>query len=183
MRLRPAVWLVALLIAGLDQATKAWAIRDLSHPDGHVVPLMGRYLSLRLEYNDGAALSLLGHTTWLVTLIMLSVTVLVLWFHGRANGIFGILVFGAALGGALGNLYDRFFRGVGMGRGPVVDMINYNGYFTGNVADIAIVLAAAAVIIASWTGTNILLPPRDAATPESVSVSAPAKKTDEVNPT
>jgi signal peptidase II len=156
VRLRPAVWLVALVVAGLDQTTKVLAIRELS--DGHRVSLLGHYLSLGLVYNDGAALSLLRNATWFVTLVMVIITVVVLWFHGRARGFLGVFVFGAALGGAIGNLYDRFFRGTGLGRGSVVDMINYNDFFTGNVADIAIVSAATVVIVASWTGRNIVHP-------------------------
>ncbi len=158
MRLRPAVWLVALAVAGIDRATKEWAVHALH--DGHSVPIVGSVLRLTLVYNDGAALSILGHQTIVVTMVMISVTILLLWFHGRARGLLGVVVFGAALGGAMGNLYDRFFIGVGMGRGPVIDMICYGRFFIGNVADIAIVLAAAATIVASWTGRSVLSPPR-----------------------
>lgn len=122
------------------------------------VPVLGSFIELRLVYNEGAALSILGHQTVIVTIVMVAIAALLIWSHGRAKGLLGVLVFGAALGGAFGNLYDRFFVGVGWGRGPVIDMIDYGGVFIGNVADIAIVLAAAATIVASWRGSHIMLP-------------------------
>jgi len=54
---------------------------------------------------------------------------------------------GLLLGGAAGNLIDRLARAPGPGRGRVVDFIDYHGWFTGNVADIAIVVSAALLIV------------------------------------
>lgn len=151
---RPAVWLVALVIAVADQASKVWALHALE--DGRRIDIIGDTLGLELVRNPGAALSLLDGATWVVTLIMLAVTVGLLWFHGRAQGFLGVLVFGAALGGAIGNLGDRLFRAPSFGQGHVIDMINYNDYFTGNVADIAIVGAATVAVLSSWFGVHLL---------------------------
>lgn len=156
MRIRIAVWLTALLVCGIDQVTKWWAINHLH--DGHSVPIIGDFLSLKLVYNEGAALSILGNFGVVITIVMILILVALVWLHGRAIGFFGIAVFGLAMGGAMGNLIDRFARGVGWGRGPVIDMINYGDFFIGNVADIAIVFAAAATIAISWTGNRILAP-------------------------
>jgi signal peptidase II len=76
----------------------------------------------------------------------------------RARGRLGVTIIGFALGGALGNLSDRLFRTPGPGRGEVVDMIGYYHWFVGNVADIAIVGAAAAAIFAVWRGVSLLEP-------------------------
>ncbi len=73
-------------------------------------------------------------------------------------------LFGIGLGGAICNLIDRLFRAPGFGQGHVVDMINYNGWFVGNVADIAIVGAAIGVAVLSAFGVRLLEPK---ATPES----------------
>ena len=62
---------------------------------------------------------------------------------------------GLVLGGAVGNLIDRLLREPGFLRGHVIDFIDYGGYFVGNVADIAIVLAAAGIIILSLGGWEI----------------------------
>jgi signal peptidase II len=160
MKTRLAVWLVAFVVFALDYATKAWAIHALS--DGHKINVIGSRLTLKLVYNEGAALSILGNFGVAITIFMIIVIGVLLWYHGRAAGAYSIVVFGAALGGAFGNLFDRLSRGVGWGRGPVVDMINYNDFFIGNVADIAIVCAAAATIAASWTNVSILRPKGEA---------------------
>jgi signal peptidase II len=67
---------------------------------------------------------------------------------------------GLILGGALGNLVDRFFRAPGPGRGQVVDFIDYFGLFIGNVADIAIVGAAAFIAVLSLRGVSATGEPR-----------------------
>ena len=68
------------------------------------------------------------------------------------------IALGLLLGGALGNLVDRFFRPPGPGRGHVVDFIDYFGWFVGNVADIAIVVAAGIIMVLAFTGTSIAGP-------------------------
>jgi signal peptidase II len=156
MTLRPAVWLVALAVVVIDQTTKWWAEANLA--DGHHVSVIGDYLTLQLEYNSGAALSVLRGSTWIVTGVMLVVTVWLISHIRRVQGRTGILIIGFALGGALGNLSDRILRGPGPGRGAVVDMIGYYHWFVGNVADIAIVGAALAAILAVWRGVAILAP-------------------------
>ena len=94
----------------------------------------------------------------MVTTVMVAVLVLLVWLHPRANGALGVFIFGIAIGGALGNITDRFYQGVGWGSGPVIDMIKYGNLFIGNVADAAIVFAAALTIIAAWMGKRILKP-------------------------
>ncbi len=65
---------------------------------------------------------------------------------------------GLLLGGALGNLVDRFLRAPGPGRGHVVDFIDYFGLFVGNVADIAIVVAAGLIMVLTFRGTSLAGP-------------------------
>ena len=151
---RPALWLVALGVLLLDQATKFWALHALD--GGRSIDLAGEWFGLELVRNSGAALSLLGGTTWAVTIIMVIVTGGLVWYSRRATGTFALVLFGAALGGALGNLGDRLFREPSFGQGHVVDMIRYGDWFVGNVADIAIVGAAALAIVSSWLGAHLL---------------------------
>lgn len=156
MKRRATVWVVALAVLVLDQATKAWALHSLS--DGHRVALVGDWLGLRLVSNSGAAFSLLEGHTWIVTAVMLAVLGALIWFHGRAHRWWGAVIFGAAIGGALGNLGDRLFRAPSFGQGHVVDMIEYGDWFVGNVADIAVVGAAIAAVIISWTPLAVMEP-------------------------
>jgi signal peptidase II len=156
MTLRPAVWLVALAVVVVDQTSKWWAESALV--DDRHVRLIGGYLTLQLEYNSGAALSVLRGSTWVVTGVMLVVTVWLISHIRRVRGRLGVAIIGFALGGALGNLSDRLLRAPGPGQGKVVDMIGYYHWFVGNVADIAIVGAAAAAILAVWRGVYLLEP-------------------------
>ncbi len=65
------------------------------------------------------------------------------------------VVLGLLLGGALGNLIDRLFRAPGPLRGHVVDFLDYYTFFVGNVADIAIVVAALGMMWLTLRGVEI----------------------------
>ena len=145
--------MVAAVIAVIDQATKYLAEDRLT--PGVVVPLIGDYLGLQLIYNPGAAFSLATGMTWVLTIIMVVVIVVVLRVARRLRSTAWTVALGLLLGGALGNLYDRLLRDPGFGRGHVVDFINYNGWFVGNVADIAIVAAAVLIALLALLGREV----------------------------
>ncbi len=65
------------------------------------------------------------------------------------------ITLGLLLGGAIGNLIDRLFRYPGFAHGHVVDFIGYWNWFTGNVADIAIVVAAVMLALLSVRGIGL----------------------------
>lgn len=156
MRVRPAVWLAATLVVAIDVFTKQWALSALEPGVRHVI--VGDALSLQLVFNSGAAFSLGEDYTWVLTVVAAVVTGGIVYYARRARTPLAIALMGVALGGALGNLIDRLFRGPGFGRGHVVDMINYNNVFVGNVADIAIVGAAVVFVALSLFGKRLLGP-------------------------
>jgi signal peptidase II len=153
---RPALWLVAAAVVIIDQASKQWAINSLS--PGESLELLGRWLTIELVRNPGAALSLGENHTWIITLVGIAVSVAIIIYAKRAQSSLAVWLFGIGLGGAISNLIDRVFREPGFGQGHVVDMINYNGWFVGNIADIAIVGAAIAFALLSLFGVRILEP-------------------------
>lgn len=145
MAVRLASLGIAASVLVVDQLTKALALRSLD--DGRVTHLLGDLLSLRLVANAGAAFSIGTGSTWVFTILALAVSIFVT--REIARGVtnrWWVVTLGALLGGALGNLADRVFRPPALGRGHVVDFIDYAGFFVGNVADIAIV--GSAVVIA-----------------------------------
>jgi 23S rRNA pseudouridine1911/1915/1917 synthase len=73
----------------------------------------------------------------------------------RLGSVGWAVTLGLLLGGALGNLTDRLLRSPGFGRGHVVDFIDYAGLFIGNVADVAIVVAALAVAVQAVRGIGL----------------------------
>lgn len=144
---------LALLVLVLDQLAKLWAEQNLT--EGERTPLLGDLLGLTLLYNPGAALSLATGMTWIFTVAAVVVSVVVLRVANRIGSVGWAVALGLLLGGALGNLGDRLFRAPGPGRGHVVDFIAYGDVFVGNVADIAIVVAAGLIVLLSLRGVGI----------------------------
>ncbi|MCA5893137.1 signal peptidase II [Isoptericola sp. NEAU-Y5] len=136
-----------------DQLTKWWAESALE-PGAAALPLVGDLLGLRLIYNDGAALSIGGGMTWVLTIVVVVVVVVIVRAIRRIGSAGWAVALGLLLGGALGNLGDRFFREPGFARGHVVDFIDY-GVFIGNVADIAIVVAAGLIVVLTFRGIGL----------------------------
>lgn len=151
----PFVVLVALAVAVYlaDQASKAWAVAALS--DDPPRQLLGTFLQLDLIRNPGAAFSIGTGNTWLLTLLAIAVLVFIIRSARRLGSTAWACALGLLLGGALGNLTDRLVREPGVGRGHVVDFLDYNGWFIGNVADIAIVAAAVLIAMLSIRGIGI----------------------------
>ena len=149
--------LTTLIIAAvtilLDQLTKIWAIHTLG--DGRRIELLGEFLSFRYLRNPGAALGLGYGYTWILTIVVIGVIGGIIWVARRLGSRGWAWAFGLLLGGAIGNLIDRLFRPPGFAQGHVVDFIAYWNWFVGNVADIAIVAAAAMIIILSLRGIGV----------------------------
>jgi signal peptidase II len=124
---------VAGVAVAVDQISK-W-LAGLHLAGGHVVPIAGPLLSLRLVHNRGIAFGLFS--SMIVPLTILAV-IAILYFTrrvGREIGFAGVSGLGTALllGGALGNLIDRVRLGY------VVDFIDLWRWPTFNAADVCIV--------------------------------------------
>lgn len=145
--------LVALVVVVVDQLTKIWALRALT--PGESVPVIGDLIRLTIIRNPGAAFSIGNQATWLLTLVAVVVLAVVLGSLRRLGHLGWALCLGLLLGGAVGNLVDRLVRAPGVGRGHVVDFIDYGGLFIGNVADIAIVAAALSIAVLAWKGIGL----------------------------
>lgn len=139
-----------------DQLTKVWALAALT--PGESVEVIGSWVSLTLLRNPGAAFSIGDGSTWILTLVSLAILGWVLVGARKVGNLPWAVALGLLLGGAVGNLVDRFVRQPGVGRGHVVDFINYFGWFVGNVADIAIVVAAGLIMVLTYRGTSIAGP-------------------------
>jgi len=152
-RLYAVMLVLAAAVLLLDQLTKGWALRSLT--PGEAVDVVGSAIRLTLIRNPGAAFSLGDGSTWVLTIVSLSIVVWVVVGARKVGNVPWAVALGLLLGGALGNLGDRFFRPPGPGQGHVVDFIDYFGWFVGNVADIAIVVAAGIIMVLAFTGTSI----------------------------
>jgi len=152
-RLLITLTVLTVLVLVADQLTKVWAEGALT--SGERTPLVGDLLGLSLIYNPGAALSIATGMTWVLTLVATVVVVVVVRASRRIGSTAWAVALGFLLGGALGNLVDRFFREPGIARGQVVDFIAYGDLFVGNVADIAIVGAAGLIIALALRGIGL----------------------------
>jgi signal peptidase II len=140
----------AAVLAGIDQATKAWALGALA--DGQTIPLIGHAVRLHLTFNGGGAFSLGTGATWFFTAVTLAVIVGAMIALPRLASWPWLAVAALVVGGGIGNLADRMVRAPGVGIGQVVDFIAYGDWFIGNVADIAIVLGVGLVIVLTLLG-------------------------------
>ena len=147
------VFAIAAITALVDQLTKWWAIRALG--DGRRIEIFGQFLSFRYLRNPGAAFGIGYGYTWILTIVVIGVILVIIRFLRRIGSRGWAWAFGLLLGGAIGNLIDRLFRYPGFTHGHVVDFIAYWNWFVGNVADIAIVVAAGLIIILSLKGVGI----------------------------
>jgi signal peptidase II len=106
--IRPATfYLIALLVFGSDQWSKAWVLRTLSWEQ--TVPIIGNIFSLTLTHNTGGAWGFLPSGN-LLFVAFASIAVIALLFAYHRLSHVPLLVGAAlalALGGALGNLLDR----------------------------------------------------------------------------
>jgi signal peptidase II len=144
---------IAVVTYLLDQLSKWWAISELT--DEPPRDLIGAFLRLDLIRNPGAAFSIGTGNTWLLTIVAVVVLVVVIRVSRRLGSIGWAWALGLLLGGALGNLTDRIVREPGFGQGHVVDFLDYNGWFIGNIADIAIVSAAILIGLLAITGRSV----------------------------
>jgi signal peptidase II len=140
----PKLIIAAVLIA--DQASKNWALNSLS--DGRTIDLVWT-LRFNLVFNSGMAFSKGQGLGRLIGLLAIGVAVW-LWFGlQKATSRLSVIGTSMLIGGALGNVVDRMFRGEKWLAGAVVDFIDLQWFPVFNVADSAVTVGAAVLIIAS----------------------------------
>lgn len=145
---RSGYWLVlAALVILLDQASKAWVLSAFHL--GESLPVTD-FFNLVLVMNPGASFSFLadagGWQKWFFIVLALAVSAWLVWeIRRHAAERLLPLAFALVLGGALGNIIDRFRFGA------VVDFLDFHvaGWHwpAFNVADSAITVG---VVLLLW---------------------------------
>jgi signal peptidase II len=143
-------WLwISLLVIAADQLSKLWIERTMDLGEGFAaLPV----LDIVRAHNAGAAFSFLasagGWQRWAFTAVALVISILLVgWLRKLALATHALLAGGLTLilGGAIGNVIDRFEHGY------VVDFLSAHwgaSYFPAfNIADAAISIGAACVIL------------------------------------
>jgi signal peptidase II len=138
---------LAILVVSVDALTKRWASIELV--DGDIVLIPG-FLVLTYTENPGAAFSLFQNAGPFLGTIALVVSVSLLWSLRLERPALETIAFGLIVGGALGNVVDRIFRGPGFLDGKVIDWIDLWWIPTFNVADMSVTIAVGLLLIQAW---------------------------------
>lgn len=137
----PLRWalLTASGVLALDQLTKWWVVATLP---GEPITLIDGFLDLRYVTNSGASFSMLQGAGSLIAVAVIAIVVLIVMLVRKIAHTPEAIAFGLVLGGAIGNLADRIFRGPGFFDGAVVDFVDFSFFPAFNVADSAVSVGA-----------------------------------------
>jgi signal peptidase II len=144
-----ALYGTAALVLALDQLLKYLVVRNLAgRPPLQVI---GGFLELRYTTNSGGAFSLLTGAPLFFGVMAIVIIGGIVYASRRTEPLSMLLALGLVLGGALGNLADRLFRGQGeLLRGEVVDFVKVGIWPVFNLADSCIVVGG--VVLALLLG-------------------------------
>lgn len=127
--------LIAALVVGIDQLSKHWAVSQLN--DGHTVHVFWT-LRFNLSFNGGMAFGR-GQGFGPIIGVVATIVVVGLLLSLRQSGSkISIVAIGLIVGGAMGNIVDRLFRGDAWLHGKVIDFIDFQWFPIFNVADICV---------------------------------------------
>jgi len=140
---------VAAGVIVADQLTKWWVVSALALGETH--DLIPGVLYLHRVENSGAAFGLLPGAGSFIALGAVAAAVLIGLVVHRLEGRLETVAMGLVLGGAVGNLIDRIFRGPGLVDGKVVDFVRFDfwrSFPAFNIADSGITVGACLAILA-----------------------------------
>lgn len=131
----------------VDQSIKEWAIEAVSGVE-HAVIMEGSCINLELFYNRGVAFSMLAflgdNLKWLQLVLIVGIIAYVFYEGYLKEYAFAI---GLIVGGALGNVYDRFIHE------GVVDYVAWHCGFdfaVFNYADVMIDIGVAIILLMTF---------------------------------
>ncbi len=141
--------LLSAAVIVLDQLTKWWVLTSL--PEYTAIPVIEGFWNWYRTYNTGAAFSFLsdagGWQKYVFVVLAVAISGLLAWWlaQTRRGDWKSALPYSLVIGGALGNVIDRFLHG------HVVDFIQWHWqehYWPAfNVADSAIVVGAVGIAL------------------------------------
>lgn len=138
-------WLLfptVLIVA--DQILKALMVAWIGpDADQHRVDVIGTFLAFQYVENRGAAFGILGSATEAlaaVSIVIAAVGIFMLWREHHQNRL-GAFAISLVVGGAIGNVIDRIYRGY------VVDFVAVGEWPRFNLADSAVTIG---VILLLW---------------------------------
>ena len=144
---------LAAVVFAIDQGTKYLVVTQMQL--GERITVIDGLLWWYSIRNSGAAFSMGENVTWVFTLVMVAAAAVVLYLLRRTRALSWTLALGGLLGGICGNLFDRLFREPGFGSGHVVDFISVPNFAIFNIADSAICVCMAFIVLLNFKGLNL----------------------------
>lgn len=136
------------MVVTADLFTKRLA--TISFVDERVDVIPG-FLEFTYHENPGAAFSLFQSGGQFLAVAAFVIVGILLFSLRIERPTIETVAYGFVMGGALGNLADRVFRGDGWLDGSVIDWIGLSVIPTFNIADASITVAVALLVIGAWT--------------------------------
>ena len=143
---------IAAVVIVLDQWSKRWALNALR--DGrsrHVFWI----IDWNLTFNSGMAFSRAQGVGPYIGAVALIVIVVMLLSLRRSGGLASSIAVGLVVGGAIGNIADRLFRGPGWLKGSVIDFIDPRVWPIFNVADMGVTIGGALLVVAALMQSRV----------------------------
>ena len=132
---------MALVVFVLDRLTKS--IVTASVPYGTEVSVIDHVVGITNIRNAGAAFGFAPVGPWFFLLAAVVVSIgLIVYVMRNPSDLNGDTVFGLIVGGALGNAFDRILNG-----GGVTDFVNFHFWPVFNLADSAVSVGVALLIV------------------------------------
>lgn len=138
---------VAAGVVLADLFTKRYAAL---HFKGNPVEIIPGFFGFTYVENPGGAFGVFQNGGQVIGVAALVITGVVIAALARDRPTIETVALGFVLGGAIGNLIDRFARGPGLIDGPVIDWIELWFIPTFNIADTAVTVAVGLLLIHAW---------------------------------
>ena len=138
---------IATCIVIADLLTKRYAAIHFVDNPVEVIP---GFLTFTYTENPGGAFSLFPDGGQVIGVAAILVTVFVVLALRTPRPTVEVVALGLVIGGALGNLFNRIFRGDGFLDGPVIDWVAMWWIPTFNIADASVTVAVGLLLIYAW---------------------------------
>jgi signal peptidase II len=143
----PSIIGIALTVFVLDQATKYLVLQNIPLGESwSLFPALERLFKFTYITNKGAAFGMFPQlgSIFMVVAIIVIMAIILFHHHLPIENIWIRLSLGLQLGGAMGNLLDRFVHGY------VVDFVDIGFWPIFNLADLSIVCGVAILAYHLW---------------------------------